>query len=134
MSQQQGEKAENLRELLRQHGLHCRHLENERTGLLFAYIGSVASTTGLWYLTRLEWLLIISIFLTLVAFLLTRRWSQAFEMHEKSVDEIIGKLGYGSYGMDVPAGWFSKVFRTRVLFYLFYLFMFVALIIVVFLF
>ncbi|MBI4283608.1 MAG: hypothetical protein HY663_03975 [Chloroflexi bacterium] len=133
-----GENAENLRVLLKEHADHSRHLENERTGLLFAYIGSTASIIGLTYSLGAKYLganarliLVIPILLTLVTFLLTKRWSQAFETHEGMVDNIIIKLGYPEYGMDVPANWFFKYARTRRLFYSFYVLILALLILLI---
>ncbi len=131
MSEQESEIGQNLRTLLEQHALHSRHLENERTGLLFAYIASTASITGGIYSlgatylgTNARLLLIVPILLTLIVFSLTKRWSQAFEMHEQKMDNIIMRLGYLDYTMDVTANWFFKFFRTRRLFYAYYVVMF----------
>ena len=131
---------ENVRKLLEQHWLHCRHLETERTWFLLAYIGSIASIVGLMYFrTGLKWLIIIPIVLTLLGLLLTKRWSDAFEKHRRSVNTLIGKLQLKSneketmdLTMDVPASPLFKLFRTRRLFYLFYLLMLIALIVLYF--
>ena len=137
MSQQKQEEAENLRELLRQHWLHCRHLENERTGFLLAYIGSIASILGfVFFKTGLEWTIVIPMILTVLAFLLTKRWSDAFEQHRKTVSKLARTLWLESGGeeqtdptMDIPARGIFKVFRTRHLFYSFYVVILIGLIV-----
>ena len=133
---QQNYDPENVRKLLEQHWIHCRHLESERTWFLLAYIGSIASIVGLIYFrTELKWLIVIPILLTLLGFLLTKRWSDAFEKHRSSVNALISMLQLKSdksesvdLTMDVPASPLFKLFRTRRLFYLFYLLMLIALI------
>lgn len=137
MSQQENEKAENLRELLRQHWLHCRHLENERTVFLIAYIGSIASILGfVFFKTGLEWTIAVPILLTVLALLLTKRWSDAFEHHRKTVSELTKILWLESAGeapldptMNITARNIYRVFKTRHMFYSFYLVILGALII-----
>lgn len=137
MSQQENEKAENLRELLRQHWLHCRHLENERTVFLIAYIGSIASILGfVSFKTGLEWTIVVPILLTVLALLLTKRWSDAFEQHRKTVSELT-KILWREFAVEPPldptmnitARNIYRVFKTRHMFYSFYFVILGALII-----
>jgi len=128
MSQKEPEEAENLRELLRQHWLHCRHLENERTAFLIAYIGSIAAILGfVFFKTGLEWTIVVPLLLTVLALLLTKRWSDAFEQHRKTVSELTRILWLESGGempldptMNITARNIYRVFKTRHLFYSFY--------------
>ena len=132
MSQPESEKAENLRELLRQHWLHCRHIESERAWFMSVY----AAITGgmLVYIftgdVRELWPLFFLIFLTLVGFFLTLRWKQAFEHHQVQVEKTADKLGV-TVNLKIPANRFWNIFRTRYLFIHFYSIVFVGLIILV---
>jgi len=105
VSQQEREEAENLRELLRQHWLHCRHLESERawfmsvyaaiTGGMFAFMayssGSLDNTEP-----QSWWPLYFLIMLTFFGFVLTIRWTYVFEYHRKVVNELARVLGLKS--------------------------------------
>jgi len=130
MSQQESEKAENLRELLRQHWLHCRHLESERAWFMSVY----AAITGamLTYLFTADmmrlWPLIFLIFLTAVGLLLNIRWMQAFEHHRRLVKETASKIGVTAE-VDVPAKHIWKILRTRYLFPSFYCIILIGLIV-----
>ena len=102
MSQQWDEKSENLRELLRQHWLHCRHLESERAWFMSVYaaiIGGVAafvtfgstgdSSVGIEGIgLHMWWLVCFLVILTFVGFFLTIRWTHAFESHRVKVNKI----------------------------------------------
>jgi len=87
--------------------------------------GGIASILGfIYFKTRVEATIVIPILLTLIGFLLTIRWTYAFEKHRRSVDKIIGELGLSkvkgvNLTMHILAGRFFKVFRTPALFYLF---------------
>ncbi len=141
MSQQQGnkpqpsqddhERAENLRTLLEQHWLHARHVESERawfmsvyatiTGGVLAYISGTATMRALWPLYFL-------IVFSLVGLFLTIRWTQAFQYHRKCVEITAQDLGL-DVDLEIPTKHVFKILRTRYLFPLFYLFVFVALLI-----
>ena len=136
MSQQSTERDANLRTLLEQHWLHCRHLENERTAFLLAYIGSVASILGfVSFRTGLAWTIMIPTLLTLLALLLCKRWSDAFEQHRgvvnKLMDTVGSESGVGllSTTMTIHARGIFKIVKTRHIFYLFYLVILVALVV-----
>ena len=130
MSQPESEKAENLRELLRQHWLHCRHIESERAWFMSVY----AAITGgmLAYIftgdAKEWWPLSFLIFLTLVGFSLTLRWKQAFEHHQNQVEKTAKKLRITA-NVKIPVK--CKILRTRYLFPSFYAVIFVGLIILV---
>ena len=100
MPQQDERRAGNLRELLEQHWLHCRHLENERAwflniyGLVMAgvltyitYMEDISSPTSLHFHLLFNFLVI----LTFVGFFLTSRWVYAFECHREKVN-ILAKI------------------------------------------
>ena len=132
MNQQDREQAENLRELLRQHWLHARHIESERawfmsvyaaiTGGILAYL-STAGSSELWPLYFL-------MVFTLIGFLLNCRWKHAFEHHQKCIKDTASRLGITA-DIDIPANHIWKVIKTRYLFLSFYAIVFVGLIIVV---
>ncbi len=130
MSQQNGEKDANLRTLLEQHWLHCRHLESERAWFMSVY----AAITGgmLTYIFTSDtiqlWPLSFLIFLTFVGLLLNLRWIQAFEHHRRMTKETASKLGITAE-VDVPARHIWRILRTRFLFPSFYFIILVGLII-----
>lgn len=143
--QEPGQTQENLGKLLEQHWDHCRHLENERTGLFIGYVGSMVAILGSLYLAKVgvftivnplgRWIMIIPLIFTLLCFSLTWRWGQSFEKHRRVVNAIIWNLEVGKIinkdgkevpkqdmDMDIPTNWFFHLFRTRWLFNSFYLF------------
>ena len=137
MSQEE-ESNEDLRALLQHHGQHCRHLETQRTTFLLAYIGSVASILGfIYFRTNIEWTIVIPILLTILALALTIRWGNAFEEHRKRIGMIVSKLDTKGItedlSLNIRAGRFFSVFRTRVLFYSFCIVLLIGLIIMPFL-
>jgi len=91
---QQNNDPENVRKLLEQHWLHCRHLESERawfmsvyaviTGGVLAFMAQRGSETlgGL----QILWPLYFLIVLTFFGFFHTTRWTYAFECHRKRVN------------------------------------------------
>lgn len=96
-----GEKVENLRQLLEQHWMQCRHIENERSSYLiygavtggisaFAYLNlnTTAPSNYLLFYFVLSFLIIVNYF----GFLLTLRWIYGFEYHRQQVNSIIEKL------------------------------------------
>lgn len=101
----------NLRVLLEQHWLHCRHLESERawflnvygivTGGTLAYVASETVTPS-----PLFYFLIV---LTFIGFFLTLRWTYAFECHRGKVN-ILARIIWSESGvksmlnptMDIP--------------------------------
>jgi hypothetical protein len=97
MSKQQDEETANLRELLRQHWDHCRHLEYERTWFMLACLGAMAafvfgmSTLGLQGL-QVSFILQLSaglfIVISFFGFFLTIRWIHAFECHREKVNKL----------------------------------------------
>lgn len=156
MAQQNREKAENLRKLLEQHWLHCRHLESERAWFMSIY---AAITGGVLAFTaqtgfELTWPLYFLVMLTFFGFFHTIRWIYAFECHRAKVNEIARVIWSESKApadidptMDIPAMhilpesiWkkktpeglkrtFNGIFRTRYWFPLFYLVILVGLVI-----
>lgn len=156
MSQQEREKAENLRELLRQHWLHCRHLESERAWFMSVY---AAITGGMFtfmaYLaSQAWWSLLFLVWFAFVGFFLTIRWTYAFECHRKKVNKLARVLWLESRvevsldpTMDIPAMHIlpkfiyrkkvpdrlqrivNELFRTRYWFALFYLLILIFLVI-----
>ncbi|MFC1592542.1 hypothetical protein ACFL4C_00810 [Candidatus Omnitrophota bacterium] len=115
----------------------------------------MASILGFTYFSKIEakWVIVIPMLLTLLGFLITKRWSDAFEKHRRSVNALIKELGLTfdttntvDLTMDVPAMRIlpesisgekvlrplqqivNELFRTRHLFYWFYFIIFVALV------
>jgi hypothetical protein len=131
--------AENLRMLLEQHWLHCRHLESERAwfmsiygavvGGILAFIAKGLDTSlGLNNFPLFYVLISFLIILTFFGFFLTLRWIYAFECQRSRVNELAKVLlpmsggGTPSYlTIDIPEEGFFKVFSTKILFPLFYL-------------
>lgn len=160
MSQQENEKAESLRELLRQHWQHSRHIESERawfmsvyaaiTGGMFAFIAYTGAQN--W------WPLYFIIVLTFVGFVLTIRWTYAFECLREKVNKLASIVWLESSvkelldpTMDIPAmhifpqgicvkkvlGFLPRIvnelFRIRYWFALFYFFVLIGLVVALFL-
>jgi len=131
------EKAENLRKLLEQHWLHCRHLESERAWFMNVYMVAMGGVLTLIAfkgpVSPLPFYFLI--WLTFSGFFHTLRWTYAFECHRKKVNELI-RILWSETGvktpmdptMDIPPMFivperFQKVgelFRTRYWFPFFY--------------
>lgn len=122
MSNQQDERAENLRELLRQHWRECQHIESERAWFMNAYAvvvgGALAFIIGMksgeieaFETSVLFHVLIVFIVVfTFFGFFHTLRWTYAFECHRKRVNEFATILWLESGAkvpldptMDIPA-------------------------------
>lgn len=97
MTHQDEQKAENLRELLNQHWLHCRHLESERAWFLNVYglvIAGVLTytvykhTTPSFPSSPFHLLSDFLVVLTFIGFFLTLRWTYAFECHREKVNSL----------------------------------------------
>ncbi len=99
MTRQDEQRAKNLRMLLEQHWLHCRHIESERawfmsvyaaiTGGMLAYIFTNTNDTK-------ELPLLFLIVLTFAGFILTSRWTYVFEFHREEVNALAVKLDFES--------------------------------------
>jgi hypothetical protein len=128
---------ENLRELLEQHWLHCRHVENIRSQFMQVYaaiiVGFLGGFTYLFYKEKLisSWSGLISLFfvilVSLISLLLILRWSITHEFHRQKVNTIADQISPDkSIGraMDVPPmrlpRWLSRRLRTRYLFPIFH--------------
>lgn len=92
MIQQDEQRAGNLRTLLEQHWLHCRHLESERAwllnvyGLVMAAVLTYLVTTGATPSPLFHFLLDFLVILAFFGFFLTSRWVYAFERHRETVN------------------------------------------------
>ena len=148
MNHQENEKAENLRELLRQHWLHCRHLESERAWFMSVYAAITGGMFSFMAYTGLQtsWPLYFLIGLTFFGFFHTIRWTYAFECHRKKVNELAWIVWLDS-GVEVKSALdptmeippmriipdsrcgkkINELFRTRYWFPLFYFFILVGL-------
>jgi hypothetical protein len=124
-------KAENIREVLRQHGAHGRHVENERTWFLVSYLIGISTLLGQTadQTNVLKWVLPVAILPTVVGLVLSIRWGQTFEHHREQFDAIIPLLGVPPIKVDgkedkpdmvIKTGWFYKKFPTRFWFNMFY--------------
>lgn len=127
----------NLQRLMEQHWLHCRHLESERAWFMKVYViitgGVLAFISDQGKFISPLLLHLIMIF-TLFGFFLTIRWIHAFEYHRNTVNLLIETIfkDYNPPGedkdflnMNIPAmnlPVFRKVFKTKYLFPLFYVF------------
>lgn len=143
----------NLRTLLEQHWLHCRHLESERAWFMSIYGGvaggilafiAKASDTSLCLNNFPLFYALISflIVLTFFGFFLTVRWAFTFEEHRYRVEAILeelelSKLEYKGKEVDltmsIPRKGFFKVFNAKILFPLFYLVVLIGITLVLFL-
>jgi len=84
------------------------------------------------------WIILFLIWTTVVGFLLTIRWSEAFDSLREKVNAIILSMNLAivkdekgnivDLTMNVPAGRFFRIFRTKRLFYAYYCGMLVALV------
>ena len=139
MAQQDHEEAENLRKLLEQHWLHCRHLESERAWFMSVYAAITGGILAFMAQRGFEppWPLYFLIVLTFFGFFHTIRWIHAFEYHRKWVN-VFAKAIWSKSGatdrvkvdskekeptMEIPEMrlWiFKGLFRTRYWFPLFY--------------
>lgn len=136
-SDDQGDK--NLRTLLEQHWLHCRHLESERAWFMSVYaaiVGGVLAFLAGKGFEEGEWAIYFLMWITIIGLLLTIRWSSAFEVHRDRVNTIVRELHFqlkDSKGhemdMNIPAGPFFSLLRTRYWFYAFYSVIFAGLVI-----
>ena len=130
MSQPENEKAQNLRTLLEQHWLHCRHVETERAWFMNVYalitggVVTYAFTTDKVNLWPIYFLMAF----TIIGLLLAFRWKHAFEYHMKKVKETATELGI-TVDLQIPTNCFWKIFGTRRLFIYFYCLVLVGLII-----
>lgn len=96
MMQPDEQRAGNLRKLLEQHWVHCRHLESERawflnvygivTGGTLAYVARGYLASGSVTPSPLFYFLIV---LAFFGFFHTLRWTYAFECHREKVNELI---------------------------------------------
>jgi predicted dehydrogenase len=117
MNKQEPEQTqENLRKLLEQHWLHCRHLESERSWFMNAYAVVVGGVVAFIIGGELKpslifyFLFAFLVIFTFVGFFLTTRWTYAFEYHRIRVNKLakILWLESGSKAsldptMDIPA-------------------------------
>jgi predicted dehydrogenase len=146
MSNQQDEQLENLRELLRQHWNHCRHLESERAWFMNAFAvvvgGAMAFLIGMAVkdidaLADIKFFQVFIVFLaglTFFGFFHTLRWTYAFECHRIKVNALAEIIWGESQSkarvpldptMDIPPmeikpKFIKGFFRTRHWFSLFY--------------
>jgi len=108
--QQSHEEYENLRKLLEQHWLHCRHLESERAWFMNAYIlilnavfifmnrGSLSLISFTFMSSKpsspvsCSSSLLLLLIITFFGLLLNLRWIYAFEHHRERVNIIIKKI------------------------------------------
>src|SRR4030042_5583339 len=156
MSKQQDERTENLRELLRQHWNHCRHLESERAWFMNAYAivvgGAMAFLIGMGVedvatlpSNRLFQIFIVFLIgLTFFGFFHTMRWTYAFECHRIKVNTLTRIIwGEGGFNarvpldptmvippMEIPPKFIKGFFRTRHWFSLFYFFILIGLLVI----
>jgi hypothetical protein len=132
MSKQQDEQTENLRELLRQHWLHCRHIESERAWFMSVYAAITGGMLAYIFTSEVKdlWPFYFLILLTLIGLLLNFRWKQAFEHHQEEAEAVANRLG-APVNLNIPANWFWKIFGTRFLFLYFYALILIGLIILV---
>ncbi len=137
------EEAENMRRLLEQHWLHCRHIESERAWFMNVYAiisGGIITYTFTTKPMELRPIYFLMAF-TVIGLLLAYRWSIAFDELRERVNTIIEYFGLktvidskgktASLTMDIPKNWFFKIFRTGFLFCYFYAIILVGLIILV---
>jgi hypothetical protein len=79
-----------LRELLRQHWEHARHIEHERTWYLVSYLIGIGSLIGGAFASdngdALKWVIPVSMLPTILGFILSIRWGDTFEEHRNRVD------------------------------------------------
>ena len=88
---------EDVRKLLEQHSLECRHLESERAWFMNVYalitggILAFLAQMGLENLRELEppWPFYFLLLFTLLGFFLTTRWTYSFECHRARVNGFI---------------------------------------------
>jgi hypothetical protein len=150
---QSEQEVENLRTLLEQHWLHCRHLESERAwfmsiygavaGGILAFIAKASDTNlclnnfPLFY-TLISFLIVLTFF----GFFLTLRWAFTFEEHRERVEAILKKLKLSELKLNgkevnltmyIPREGFFKVFNAKILFPLFYLVVLIGVTLVLFL-
>lgn len=147
---QSEQKVDNLRVLLEQHWLHCRHLESERAWFMNAYVvvvGVVAAFIagrGLEISLPFYFLLSFLVVFTFVGLFLTTRWIYAFECHRIRVNKLASII-WLSCNVEVPLDptmeipplhvmpprlrKADEIFRTRYWFALFYLFILIGLVI-----
>lgn len=139
---QQDSNLENIRKLIEMHSLERRHIESERAWFMSVYAaitgGVLAFLTqkGTSFMpgdgTEASWPLYFLIGLTFFGFFLTLRWTYSFECHRERVNELIKLLKLPQteryspecLTMTIPTFrlWkFSKFFRTKYWFPLFYL-------------
>lgn len=116
---QDSERGKNLRTLLELHWEHCRHIEYERLWFLITYVGVVA--TVLAFMKKplpTMWPKGFLIALSFLGFILTIRWTYAFEQHRSRVRMIIKELKVGEgLDMDIPLkGFLVLAGRTRYLY------------------
>jgi hypothetical protein len=150
---QSEQKFENLRTLLEQHWLHCRHLESERAwfmsiyggvaGGILAFIAKASDTSLCLNKFPLFYALIsFLIVLTFFGFFLTLRWAFTFEEHRDRVKAILEELELSKLKfngkevdltMNIPREGFFKVFNAKILFPLFYLVVLIGVTLVLFL-
>ncbi len=119
-------KEQNLRDLLRLHWEHYRHIETERhwfmsvytaiTGTILAFIlrsdGSLDGTGRIWILFFL-------MVFTLIGFMINRRWVHALGHFQNNIENLQEILNL-PVKFAVPARGFWKILRTRHLFSVFY--------------
>ncbi|MBI4283609.1 MAG: hypothetical protein HY663_03980 [Chloroflexi bacterium] len=123
-------RTESLRRLLEQHWLHCRHVESERAWFMNVYAVITGSIVTFTLKTTPIDLLPVYFLLafTVIGFLLTWRWKDAFQYHQKKAEEIATVLAV-PLSLNIPANWFWKIFGTRFLFLYFYAIVLIGLII-----
>lgn len=136
---QQNYDPENVRKLLEQHWIHCRHLESERAWFMSAHAAITGGMLAFMAQRGIEtaWPFYFLIGFTLFGFFHTIRWTYAFECHRKRVNSFAHIIWTNSGidpTMNIPAMELGKltvrsktfeikeIFRTRYFFPLFYFF------------
>jgi len=130
MKEQEKADPETYRELLRQHWLHCRHIESERAWFMSVYAAIIGGVLSFTFADGVHeiWPLAFLIFLTCTGLILNIRWMQSFEHHRRMVKKAAAKLNIEA-DIDVPAGNIWRILRTRNLFPSFYIITLIGLII-----
>lgn len=139
---------EDLRKLLELHWKHCQHLENERAQFMSVYAVIMGGVLAFVFQKGIDSPVPFGflIIFTLFSFFHSVRWNYAFEHHRERVNFLIREIirdrtisvDHALLTMDIPSvgkppadsgivSRFRKCFRTRFLFPLFYLAIFMVL-------
>jgi hypothetical protein len=131
MNNQQEEKNKTLRELLRQHWLHCRHIETERAWFMNVFAIVTGGIIAYAFKdSKIElWPIYFLIAFTVIGLLLNIRWKQAFNHHRDKVKATVRKLGIRGIVWVPPAK--CKILSTGYFFIYFYAIILIGLIILV---